>query len=114
MNKNKSPIIFNSLNSKHHKLSLENQVAMIGTSLVNISGGTRQQKHPEQGKQTTTYKQPSKQVKTKTPEPSYYMSHWISQMNISTGPSVRCQVFPILPCVSPSVWHGFWSQPTLV
>lgn len=34
--------------------------------------------------------------------------------NISTGPSVRCQVFPILPCVSPSVWHGFWSQPTLV
>ena len=37
-------------------------------------------KAPRTRKTTTTYKQPSKQVKTKTPEPSYYMSHWISQM----------------------------------
>ena len=73
-------IIFNHLNSRRHKLSLENQVAMIGTSLVTFPDGGRQQKALSTRKTTTTYKQPSKQVKNTTPEPWYYMSHWISQM----------------------------------
>lgn len=109
-----SSMIFNNLNSKHHKLSVENQVAMIGTSLVNISDGTRQQKHPEQGKQQLhTNNHPNK---WKLKHQNHHIKCLIEshKWNISTGPSVRCQVFPILPCVSPSVWHGFWSQPTLV
>ena len=43
----------------------------IGTSLVNISDLRGNTKHPKQGKpQLITYKRPSKQVKTKTPETS--------------------------------------------